>query len=170
MGEKQIALSDLREQFDYWEALLASLSEAQITAPVLDDGWSLKDMIAHLHAWQLRSIARIEAASGDHAPRYPAWPEQFDPEVEGQPHDLNAWLYQQYHAQPWGTVQQQWRDGFRRFLALGEAVPADALVEQDRYPWLEGYALIAVLHGSCEHHREHAEFLQPFLPKLQQSP
>lgn len=166
MSDKQHILTLLREEFDWWQAALASLSEAQITAPQLDDGWSIKDVIAHLRAWQQRSIARLEAALLNKEPEYPAWPTQFDPEAEDQPHDLNAWLYAAYRDQPWSTVQRDWREGFSRFLELGEAIPEKDLLDVGRYPWLEGYALLAVLQGSYEHHHEHAEFLDPVLARL----
>ena len=167
MSEKQDILTTLREEFGRWEALLASLSEAQLTDPQLPEGWSIKDVVAHLHAWQLRSIARLEAARLNQEPEYPAWPTQFDPEMEGQPHDLNAWLYATYRDQTWASVYQSWRDGFLRFLELGEAIPESDLLEAGKYSWLEEYPLIAVLRGSNEHHREHAEYLEPVLARLQ---
>ena len=163
MSDKQDILTALREEFNRWEALLAGLSEQQITAPQLSDGWSIKDVIAHLRAWQQRSIARLEAALFDRAPAYPAWPAQLDPEEEGQPHDLNAWLYAAYRDQPWPSVYRDWREGFLRFLELGQKIPESDLLAVGRYTWLEGYPLIAVLQGSYEHHREHAENLEPVI-------
>ena len=56
MSEKQRVLTALREEFKRWEELLASLSEAQITAPEFADDWSIKDVVAHLRAWQQRSV------------------------------------------------------------------------------------------------------------------
>ncbi|HWQ12790.1 MAG TPA: ClbS/DfsB family four-helix bundle protein [Roseiflexaceae bacterium] len=168
MNEKRGILTALQEEFNRWETLLAGLSEAQITAPLLPENWSIKDVIAHLRAWQQRSVARLEAALHGREPAYPAWPEQFDPEVEGEPHDLNAWLYAAYRDQPWAGVQRDWRAGFLRFLELGEAIPEQDLIEVGKYPWLEGYALIAVLQGSYEHHREHAEYLEPVIAQLRQ--
>jgi hypothetical protein len=159
MNEKRYILTALQAEYKRWEELLASLNEAHITAPQLDDNWSIKDVIAHLRAWQQRSIARLEAAQHNREPEYPAWPEQFDPEAEGQPHDLNAWLYARYRDQPWSSMYRDWSAGFQRFLELGEALPEDALLELGRYPWMEGYPLLAVLQGSYEHHQEHAEFL-----------
>jgi hypothetical protein len=165
MNEKQHILTALREEFNQWEALLASLSEAQITDPQLPENWSIKDVIAHLRAWQQRSIARLEAALLNRAPEYPAWPAQFDPEAEGEPHDLNAWLYASDRDQPWSSVHRDWREGFVRFLELAQAIPEKDLLEAGRYAWLEGYALIAVLQGSYEHHREHAEWLEPVIER-----
>jgi hypothetical protein len=166
MNDKQTMLAALREEFDRWEALLASLSEEQITAALLPENWSIKDVVAHLRAWQQRSIARLSAALQNNAPEYPAWPEQLDPEEEGEPHDLNAWLYAQDRDRPWAQVYQNWSQGFRRFLELAQALPEADLLEADTYPWLEGYALIAVLQGSYEHHQEHAEHLEPVVAKL----
>ena len=168
MSEKHHILTALREEFSRWEGLLASLGEEQITAQQLPDNWSIKDVIAHLRAWQQRSIARLEAALHNREPQYPEWPAQFDPEEEGQPHDLNAWLYTTYRDQPWSSVHRDWREGFLRFLELGAAIPENDLLDAGKYTWLEGYALFAVLQGSYEHHREHAEYLEPVIAQLRQ--
>jgi hypothetical protein len=168
MSDTQHMLAALREEFNRWEELLAGLNEAQITAPLLPDDWSIKDVIAHLRAWQQRSVARFEAALLHREPAYPAWPDQFDPEVEDQPHDLNAWLYEQARDLPWSNVYQNWKGGFLRFLELGEAIPESDLLDAKKYPWLEGYALFAVLQGSYEHHQEHAEYLEPVLGRIRQ--
>jgi hypothetical protein len=168
MNEKQQALATLRDEYNRWETLLSGLSEAQITAPQLPENWSIKDVIAHLWSWQQRSIARLEAAQLDRAPEYPAWPAQFDPEAEGQPHDLNAWLYQQHRDQPWSSVHQDWSAGFRRFLELGAAIPESDLLDTAKYAWMEGQPLISSLQASGEHHSEHAEYLEPLLAQFQQ--
>jgi hypothetical protein len=71
----------------------------------------------------------------------------------------NARIYAIYHDRPWASVYHAWREGFQRFLALAEAIPEEDLLATGRYPWLEGYALIAVLEGSYEHHEEHMKGL-----------
>jgi hypothetical protein len=163
MNEKQQLLAALRAAFNNWEALLAGLGDARITARQLSDGWSIKDVMGHLHAWQQRSIARLEAALGDHEPRFPNWPAHLDPETADEPHELNDWLYQRYRDRPWPDVYQQWRDGFLRFLELAAAIPAAALSDADRYPWLEGYTLADILLGSLNHHIEHFDTLRAWL-------
>ena len=168
MHDKQQILTALREEFTRWEALLASLSEEQITAPQLPENWSIKDVVAHLRAWQQRSIARLDAALHNREPEYPAWPAQFDPEEEGQLHDLNGWLYATYRDQPWSSVYRDWSQGFLRFLELTQAISEADLLDADKFSWLEGYALIAVLQGSYEHHQEHAEHLEPVIAHLRQ--
>ncbi len=168
MNDKQHILTTLRAEFNRWEQLLASLSEEQITAPQLPADWSIKDVIAHLRAWQQRSIARLEAALLNREPEFPKWPAELDPEAEGQPHQLNAWIYETYRDQPWSSVHRDWREGFLRFLELGEAIAEKDLLDAGRYPWMEGQPLAFILQASYEHHQEHEEYLEPVLARLRQ--
>ena len=52
MSMKEHILTALREQFNRWEELLASMSDEQITAAHFDHNWSIKDVIVHLWACQ----------------------------------------------------------------------------------------------------------------------
>jgi hypothetical protein len=165
MNNKQQILATLREEFNRWDALQASMSEEQITAPQLAANWSIKDIFAHLWAWQQRSIARLEAALYDREPQFPQWPAQFDPEVAGEPDQLNAWLYQTYRDKPWSRVYEDWREGFLHFLALGEKISEKDLLAPGRYAWLEGHPLALILRASYEHYEEHRGWL---FPRIQQ--
>jgi hypothetical protein len=166
MNDKQQILTALREEFNRWEDLLAGLSEAQITAPHLPANLSIKDVIGHLRAWQQVSIARLEAAQLNREPVLPGWLAGLDPESEEDIEQFNATIYEIYHQQPWSQVHQVWRDGFLRFLELGEAIPDNDLLDTEKYPWLKGYALFAVLEGSYVHH--HEDHLEPTLAWLRQ--
>ena len=166
MNDKQQILTTLREEFNHWEELLASLSEEQITAPHLPSNLSIKDVMAHLRAWQQVSIARLEAAQLNKEPVFPNWLGGLDPESEDDRDQFNARIYETYHQQPWSRVHQDWRDGFLRFLKLGEEIPENDLLDTEKYPWLKGYSLFAVLQGSYEHH--HDDHLEPLLAWLRQ--
>ncbi len=166
MKDKKRILTMLREEFDRWEELLASLSEEQITAPQLPSSLSVNNVIAHLRAWQQVSIARLEAAQHNKEPVFPNWLAGLDPESEGDRDQFNARIYETYHQQPWSRVHQEWRDGFLRFLELGEAIPEENLLDTEQYPWLKGYSLFAVLQGSYEHH--HDDHLESLLGWIRQ--
>jgi len=56
-------------------------------------------------------------------------------------------------------IHQNWRDGFLRFLELGEPISEKDLLDGDRYPWLKGYSLACILVASYDHHQEHLERL-----------
>lgn len=166
MNDKQQILTALQEEFSRWEELLASLSEEQVTAPQLPAGLSIKDVMAHLMAWQQVSIARLEAAQVDKEPVYPNWLEGLSPESEEDVDQFNARIQESYRRQPWVHVYQDWRSGFFSFLKLAKEIPENDLLDAQRYPWLDGYPLIAVLQGSHEHH--HEDHLEPLLAWLRE--
>lgn len=166
MYMKTHMLAALREEFDHWERVLAGLSEAQINAVPQPGELSLKDEIAHLWAWQQRSIARLAAGANNTEPQMPAWwpdatvtrPEESD-NHEAENDRINAQIYEAYRDLPWTQVYTQWRADFLRFLDLGEALAEPALLDASRFPWLNGYSLADVLLGSYDHHQEHLEKL-----------
>ena len=163
MNMKEHILAAMREQLDQWEGLLAGLEEKRITAGELADGLSVKDLVAHLMAWQQRSIARIEAALEEREPVYPRWNAEVDSLDEGDLNQTNAWIYYYYREQPWLTLHQSWRAGYLRFIELGYGVSERNFLDGECYPWLGGYPLAVVYLASFEHHKDHMESLQAWL-------
>jgi hypothetical protein len=164
MTDRQELLSRVRAVFDSWQKLLAGICEEEITAQPFPAGWSIKDVIAHLRAWQQISIAPLEAAVLNTTPVFPTWLAGFDPFFAEEHTDaFNARIYELTHDQPWSIVHRAWKDGYQRFLDLAEAIPEKEIFDAKRYEWLNGYPLSAVIEGSCEHHQEHLEDLAPRL-------
>jgi hypothetical protein len=157
MYSKTRILNLLKEEFTGWEELLANLSEEQIIASDHTSNLPVKDVVAHLRAWQQISIARLEAAQKNEVPTFPNWLGDSDPEAEKEIDQYNARIYEISRKQSWSQVHREWREGFLRFLELGEVIPETELLDENKYPWLKGYPLLAVLEGSYEHHKEHRE-------------
>ncbi len=169
-NDKKQILNMLKEQFSAWEELLGGMSEEQITGPQLPSNWSVKDVIAHLWAWQQISVARLEAALHNREPQYPQWPAYSEGGAQEQAQEqarssdpeedvdqANAWIYEVGRKKAWPVVYGDWRTQFRHFLQLGEMIHEEELTAPGRYTWLGEYALSDVLLGSYEHHREHLE-------------
>ena len=163
MNMKEHILMALKEQFNLLEELLGMMSIEQINAPHLPSHWSTKDEIAHLWAWQQRSIARLQAAGLGRAPEYPVWLPGLDPDAEGGVERANDWIYESQREKPWANVHAEWRAGFLRFLELGEPILEKDLLDGDRYPWLAGYPLANVYLASYDHHQEHIDGLLVWL-------
>src|SRR5512142_2287421 len=115
MPTKQELLISLRDELTRWEKLLGRLSEGQITARELPGGLSVKDVVAHLWAWQQLSIARLEAARQGRTPHFPLEPAGPDPDVEENLDRINAWIHESNLARPWADVHRDWHAGFTRF-------------------------------------------------------
>ncbi len=162
METKSQLIINLREEFNRWEASLATLNQALVDVPMTPSTFSIKDTLAHLHAWQGVSIARLEAAQGGGEPVYFAWSDGLNPD-EADVDQVNARIYALYRQQPWPQVYQDWRNGFLRFLDLAEVIPAKDMEEAGKYAWLGSYPLLAILEGSYNHHIEHYEGMARWL-------
>jgi hypothetical protein len=66
-------LAALRAHCERWQDLQAGPSKAQIAAPFLEGGRSIRDQILHLWPWQQASLARMEAALSQREPEFPPW-------------------------------------------------------------------------------------------------
>jgi hypothetical protein len=163
MNMQQHILAALREQFARWQELLSSLSEAQISAPLVPSDWTVKDVMAHLHAWQQRSIERIHAALENREPEFPKWLGDADPDADANTNAVNAVLYEMHREQSWSIVRENWSEGFSHFMDLGEKISEPQFLDSSRYAWMEGQPLAAVYLASYDHHQEHLEKLLAWL-------
>jgi hypothetical protein len=159
MNMKDHILTALREQIDQWEEVLGRLTEEQIITARLFSDWSVKDNIAHLWAWQQRSIARFEGARMNRKPEFPKWAETFNPEQFDDTDVTNDWIYKNYRDLPWSEVHQNWREGFNRLIEIASGFSEMDLLNGDKFPWLDGSSLSAILLGTYDHHQEHIEKL-----------
>ncbi len=157
MNMKEHILTALMEEFNHWEDLLRTMGKEQVLVPLAPSEWSTKDVVAHLMAWQKRSIARMEAASESRLPDFPEWIPELDPDEDENTEVTNAWIYNTYREKPWAAVYKQWRDGFLHFVDLGDAMPEQHLLDAGKYVWLKGEPLALILLSSYDHHQEHLD-------------
>jgi len=166
MNMKDHILTALREQFNSWEELLASMDEEQITIPHFDYDWSIKDVMAHLWAWQQISIARMEGGLQDREPEFPNWIVNLGEDWEDNADRVNALTFETNHEKSWSEIHQNWKNGFLRFLELGNEISEKERLDGDRYHWLKGYSLAFILVASYDHHQEHLEKLLDWLERV----
>ena len=118
MNEKDRILSRLREVFNRWDELLPSLNEDQVTVPFAPGELSLKDEVAHLYAWQQRSIARAEAALYNREVEYPDWIKRLGRDPQGDVDQTNAFIFETYKDKSWPSVYRDWKEQFLRYLGV----------------------------------------------------
>jgi hypothetical protein len=156
---KRHILAALREQFEQWDTVLARLSDGESAAPLPSSSWTIKDVVAHLWAWQQRTIARMEAALADREPVFPQWSTDIDLATEDGVDRLNARVYATHRDHSWSPVYRQWREGFLYLLDISEQVNEQNLLDPSRYSWLAGRPLALILLTTYDHHQEHGEAL-----------
>lgn len=164
--DKVEMIARLRSEYDRWGELLDGMSDEQLMSPKLEGDWSIKDVMGHLMEWQKVSSGKLELARSGGAPVFPGWLAGKSPDEEGQIDNFNARIYAEHDKEDWATVGPAWREGFLRFVELGEAIPDADLMDEAKYEWLDGYAPYDVLEGSYEHHMEHREELTKWLKNV----
>lgn len=163
MADKNEVIEKLADQYNLWENLLPRFTPEELLTPNLVSPLPIKDTVAHLAAWQQLSIARLEAVLERREPVNPDWPTDLVEKEAEDVNPLNAWIESQYKGASWQQVYDLWQGGFRWFLTLAKAIPADQYDSPTLFPWLDGYPLMDVLTGCLEHHVEHAENLTAWL-------
>ena len=158
MANKHQLISKLLAIFASWEEFLAGIDEDEIDVHSQPGKYSISEVLTHLHAWQQVSIARLEAAISNKDPSYPEWLESADPSyVEDHLDEFNARIQEINRAESWSTRHRKWSEGFLVFIKLAETIPDSIMFDSERYGWLGGNALAAVLDGSRVHHQEHLD-------------
>ena len=61
VSNKRELLAEAQAAHARMEALLATLSPAELSATILDEGWSIKDSLAHLVAWEKMMLGWLES-------------------------------------------------------------------------------------------------------------
>lgn len=167
MKDKSQLIEELKNEFNRWEELVASLTEEQMIAILPSSRLSIKDLIAHLYAWQQVSVAQLEAALQNIEPGQPRWLAGTGPESETDRDFYNERIYLSFRDQPWPLVHETWKTGFLHFLELADATSENDLLEIGRFHWLREGVLADVLISSAAHHHEHLELVLGWFGKME---
>ncbi len=161
---KASLLARVSNGYNAFERLLAPLSEEQMLAPELNDGWSVKDNIAHITSWHRRLLELLQAAELRRAPA----------QIPGIPDDvnvdqINAYFYQENKALALNTVLQQFRTTYIQAVAAIQALSDEDLTSTTRFDWLQDTPLWQLVEGNTYgHYQEHTEIIQAWLEHSQQ--
>ena len=140
------------------EELLAPLSETQFCTATLEGQRSIKDILAHIAAWErLCADSIAELVHGE----LPSLPEEDDDTINEQ-------ILLENRDRSLHEVQGDFRDAYQHLLrqvgVLFQTLSEEDLNDPRRFPWLEGHSLLAFIAGnSYDHYGEHAEQIRAWL-------
>ena len=156
--DKDALLERMHAGRDQWESTLARWSPDELVRPSLFDGWSVKDLIAHVGAWERTAAALVSALLDGRSP---------DLALEAIPvDDLNARFYAEQRAVDLGDVAAAERLAYQSLLGLVETASDVELFDPERFAWTQGAPLVEwIAANSYEHYEEHVADLVTWLDK-----
>ncbi len=151
--DKTTLLRTMRETHARLEAAAAALDDAALLAQAPGmDGWTRKDVLAHVEWWNEHSVHVVEGVRSGVDP-YPDTGEAWDIDAH------NARVLEENRSRSAADVRRGEADTFRRLLTAVEAMPEDALLAKDPVPWLPGTLAGMVADDSSLHYPEHVPHL-----------
>lgn len=150
---KQELISTIEAERAKLDALIGTLSDAQMNEPNAVGEWSVKDTLAHLAMWTSRNITVIyQAEQGQKA-------EEID-EMFDDADALNAADYETQKDRPLDRILSDLRGTHKQLLRrLGAWNEAD-LFDQTLYSWLRGQSLSDFLVDAVEHAAAHRKLIE----------
>ena len=132
------------------EAVIAPLSAVQMAQP-LADGWSVKDVLAHITVWEGLLVEWLGALATGTPPATPV------PPTREAVDRLNAAHHTAAQARPLPMVLTAFHRSFGRVLQTVDALPVGADLETPLpQPWAEGVPLGQLIaENTYEHYQEH---------------
>jgi hypothetical protein len=150
----------MRAGREEWDALIAQIPDRARTKPALAGGWSVKDLIAHVAAYENWTAAQIRAANEDRAPtdRELYGVEEMPPESKGWDLDRqNAAIHARYKNMPLAEVMTFSNQAFADLVAAVEAVFDEDIARTGAQTWTGDTTLLEIIPGQCyAHYEQHA--------------
>ena len=129
--DKRNQLLDLLEKSHQNELrFIAGLSEEERVVSGTEQGWAVKDEIAHIAAWNAITSERFRAFMADERP----------PEYD----DLDAFndeIFQRHKGDSWQVVEDFHEQSYQELLEQVRFITEDDLLDGQRYDWMRGRSL-----------------------------
>jgi hypothetical protein len=146
------------------EQAIGRLSEAQLTTSQPDSGWTIKDHLAHLAAWEAGIAALLQ--------RQPRWEAMGVDEATAENHemdDLNDIIYRQQKDRSLAEVKAYFDAAHRQMLAALNRLSDEELFKP--YAYYEGKAenddtrpiINWIVGNTYEHYEEHQGWIEALL-------
>jgi uncharacterized protein (TIGR03083 family) len=159
--DKSTLVNEITTGYTAFDALVAPLTDAQLTTPGVVGDWSIKDVLAHLTAWHVRLLDLLDAAVRGTEPAMPA-ADVSDDEIDR----MNARFHEERRTRSLGEVQAELRTSYARVVDDVRALADDDLNSTDRWIWLRGVPLWQFVRGDTyEHYAEHGERIRAWLAR-----
>jgi len=141
-------LKDIQVQRRQLEKNLAGISSANKVLPGVCGEWSIKDILAHLAAWEQLFLGWYQAGLRGETPQIPA------PGItEKNFHQLNQQIFEKNRILSLEDVEAEFTASYQQILALVQKLPEDDIFLPGRYAWTGKHRLADyIAPNTCSHY------------------
>lgn len=158
---KSEVLDRIRTAHAALEQMIGQMSDEQLTTPTADVGWSIKDHLAHITAWE-QVLLRAHIGGSSYAEALA----QDEPLPENTTvDDVNDWLYQQNKNIALASVRDAFAQSYQQVLAaIGQMSEAELLTGYSNVR-TEAAMIEVIADNTWQHYDEHATTIQQLTAK-----
>jgi hypothetical protein len=144
-------LSELDREWAKVERTCAGMAESEMVAPGAQGDWSVKDVLAHISAWEKYLLDRLSYVMSGHHPQYPVMTSWDDV------HHFNAEVYTENKDRPLASVVIEFRSLYQGVVTVIQALNDDLLDQPYTYDFPDDHITLLQLirANTTEHYREH---------------
>jgi hypothetical protein len=161
--DKAEFLDTMRWERERWEALLAEVGEPRMEQPGVSGDWSVRDIVAHVIAYERGLVEWLEAASRGESVTFPVLDH---PDVDRR----NAAILRENEGRSLEDILLESRRVFERLLQVVQALSEEELVDAERTEWYvkprwgEARALWkCIADDSYQHYHQHMPDIRAWL-------
>lgn len=156
---KQAILELIRDERSRLEAAVGKLSEAQMVAPGLDGERSVKDILAHISAWELMMVQWLKETYAGLTPERPAPGMTWDDLDQ-----LNERIYLDNQDRSLGEVMARSESAYSHAVQAVQEMTDGDLFDGTRFAWRNGDPMWhMVAANTWWHYKEHSEQIEAWL-------
>jgi len=149
--DKADLLDVIRRERQNLDSLIDSLTQDQKCTLGVEASWSVKDLMAHIAAWERLALDRIHAALTGEPIKIPI--------IEGDNFvdDFNGEVYSRNRYEPLESVEEEYKGSYADFLVQIENLGWDFIQAVLPFEWAGDLtALVLISSNSHWHYKEHA--------------
>jgi hypothetical protein len=148
---KQDLLDQTRQQYEKLQSYLAKVTPAQMTASGVVEHWSIKDVLAHLLAWQQMCLNWYRVGQRGETPATPS--EQYN---WRQIPELNRDIYEAHKDWPLDKVISSFDASHRAMLEAIAQMTESELFDKGVYAWTRSTTLGSYMTSATSSHYDWA--------------
>jgi hypothetical protein len=148
---KSKLLTEIEQEWANIERICFSLPTDDLVKPGVQGEWSVKDILAHLSAWEKYLLDRLGYVMTGQPPLYPVMTSMEDV------NRFNAQVYSENKDRPLASVVIEFRNLYKGIMTVLEALDEDQLNQPYTYDFPnDTLSLLQLIRANtCEHYGEH---------------